>query len=169
MSKQIEAGAKGAAGEALPIGRAFQTNAYEYNLLIDIVARMFSISAFELRMYEFLGLIRRERMGDDWAYSWSHCERVALIVRGREAGLRLRDLRPVIAAMEETASQSEIDKGKSQALTLIRTLQADSSANDRALDELLRVDWELSSRLALASGGSQPDARKLPQSGIRCA
>lgn len=163
MSKQVNPGAKRPAGEALPIGRAFQTNAYEYNLLIDIVARMFSVSTFELRMYEFLGLIRRERMGDDWAYSWSHCERVALIVRGREAGLRLRDLRPVIAAMEETASQSEIDKGKSQALALIRTLQADKSNSDRALDELLRVDWELSSRLVATSNGSRADILHLSQ------
>jgi DNA-binding transcriptional MerR regulator len=165
MTKQIKPGARAAAGEALPVGRAFQTNAYEYNLLIDIVARMFTISAFELRMYEFLGLIRRERMGDDWAYSWSHCERVALIVRGREAGLRLRDLRPVIAAMEETASQSEIDKGKSQALALIRTLQAGNSVNDRALDELFRVDWELSSRLAVTSEGRNTDIDEPGRSG----
>jgi DNA-binding transcriptional MerR regulator len=162
MPNRTGTAAVNAAGEALPFENDESTTPqmYEYKLMIDVVARMFRVSTFELRMYEMLGLIRRDLVGEDWTYAWTQCERVALIVRGREAGLRLRDIKPMILAMDDNAPPEVISKGKVQTLAMIKRLLAGKSANDRALDELFRVDWELSDRLGVASGSGGIPARK---------
>ena len=45
------------------------------------------MSPLALRLFELRGLIRRRRAGHDWVYSWSDCERIALLVKARKAGL----------------------------------------------------------------------------------
>jgi DNA-binding transcriptional MerR regulator len=152
MSNWKERAGRSPADDVLADTGRYAANTYDYHLMIDVVSRMFTVSTFELRYYELLGLIRREFTGDGWTYSWAHCERIALIVRGRQAGLRLRDLRPLIVAMDDGAPQTIIDNGKTQALALMRRLQAGKEAHDRALDELTRIDWELSERLGVAFG-----------------
>ena len=125
-------------------------------LTIEAVAQMFKISTFELRFYEWLGLIGRRRVNGSKVYCWSHCERVALILKAREAGLRIREIRRVVRAMNRNATHADIDSGKLQALSLIRNLENGQAALADALDELYRVDWELSDRLGINSGAPAP-------------
>ena len=74
-------------------------------LTIAVVARMFKISRLALRLYELRGLIRRHRSGNLRVFSWFDCERIALLVKARKAGLAVRELAAVLRAMDERASE----------------------------------------------------------------
>ena len=74
-------------------------------LTLGVVARMFKISALALRLYELRALIRRERHGDAWVYSWSDCERIAMVVKARKAGVAVREFAAVLRAMDERAAK----------------------------------------------------------------
>ncbi len=123
-----------------------------------VVSRLFKVGELTLWCYERLGLIARHRVGDDRVYSWSHCERVTLIQKARSAGLRIRDLRPVIAAMEEHPPRALAETARHQTLTLIHALEDQQEAIGRALMEFYRVEWELSARLGLADSGGADNA-----------
>lgn len=71
-----------------------------HRLSIDVVAKMFKLSPFRLRLFELRGLIRRERRGNERVYSWSDCERIAVLVKARQAGLAFGDLAPMFKAMD---------------------------------------------------------------------
>ena len=130
-------------GDATDVPERAETTA----LTIGSVARMFKIPVFTLRYYELRGLISRHRAGGERVYSWSQCERIALIVKARRAGLPLRDLRPVIVAMDERGARSAAEAGRQQCLSLIHILEAQQQAIGNVLGELYRIDWELSARL----------------------
>jgi DNA-binding transcriptional MerR regulator len=129
-------------------------------LSIGVVARMFGISTHALRFYEFRNLIRRQRVGRDWVYSWSDCERIALIVKTRKAGLAIGPLVPVIRAMDEEAPERITGDGRQQCLTLIHRLENRQARIGDLLGELHRIDWELSERRGAAdqhNGGGAAD------------
>ena len=69
-------------------------------LSLAVVAQMFKIPPLALRLFELRGLIRRHAAGNTWVYSWSDCERIALLVKARKAGLAVRDLAAVLKAMD---------------------------------------------------------------------
>lgn len=120
-------------------------------LTITVVARMFRIPVLTLRRYEMYGLIRRQKIGGLKVFSWTDCERIALLVKAKRAGIRPRALRRVIAAMHEGSSVSNAETGRSECVALIRTLETNQQAIGNALGELYRIDWELSKRLGLRS------------------
>jgi|SRR6185312_6080380 len=122
-------------------------------LTIGSVARMFKIPTLTLRYYELRGLVGRHRAGGERVYSWSQCERIALIVKARRAGLRLSDLRAVIVAMDERGARDAAEAGRQQCLSLIHILEAQQQAVGNVLGELYRIDWELSARLGVADSG----------------
>ena len=122
-------------------------------LTINSVARMFKIPVFTLRYYELRGLVRRHWSGGERIYSWSQCERIALIVKARRAGLALRDLQPVLVAMDEQAARSVAESGRLQCLSLINILEDQQQAVGNVLGELYRIDWELSARLGVKDSG----------------
>jgi len=129
MSKSNTAGCESVAhGGMAPEPPAAAEN---HILSIAAVARMFDISTFALRLYELRGLIRRRRVGNDRLYSWSDCERIALLVKARMAGLPVRDIAAVLRAMDEHAPKHVLDDGRRQCLSL------------------MRVDWELAERLGV--------------------
>jgi DNA-binding transcriptional MerR regulator len=119
-------------------------------LSIGVVARMFDVSTLTLRFYEFRGLIRRQRVGRERVYSWSDCERIALIVKTRKAGLAIGPLVPVIKAMDEEVSERIAGDGRQQCLTLIHRLENRQARIGDLLGELHRIDWELSERRSAA-------------------
>ncbi len=110
---------------------------------------MFKVSTPALRVVELSGLIRRQRVGKVKVYRWSDCERIALLVKGRGAGIPLRKLVPVIKAMDESLPQSARDAGRHKSVLLINDLERHRRAICDVLDELYRIDWELSQRLRL--------------------
>lgn len=121
----------------------------DYVLTIGVVARMFGISRLALRLYEWRGLIARHKAGCDHVYSWSDCERIALIVKTRAAGLRVGDFDQVIAAMDAQSAVTATETGRRSCFKLIDELEVRQRALGRVLSELYRIDWELSERLGL--------------------
>lgn len=118
-------------------------------LTIGVVARMFKISPFALRLFELRGLIRRHRTGNIRVFSWFNCERIALLVKARNAGLAVREFAAVLRAMDEHAPDTVADGGRLQCLALIHALENRKQAIGTALAELYRIDWELSERLGI--------------------
>jgi DNA-binding transcriptional MerR regulator len=133
----------------------------KHNLTIDTVARMFKTSKLTLRLYEYRGLIARERSGQKWVYSWFECERIALLVKVRKAGLGIRGVGKVIKAMDEQAPALVADAGRQQCLGLIHSLEERQRVIGNVLGELYRIDWELSQRLGVksTSAGSRLSGR----------
>ena len=115
----------------------------EIALSIRDVAQMFKVSPLTLRLYELRGLIRRERAGHTWVYSWSERKRIALIVKARQAGLRFRDLKPVIVAMSKQSRREAAVAGRLQSIFLI------SAAGEQTADYRQRAGRALSHRLGI--------------------
>jgi DNA-binding transcriptional MerR regulator len=135
---------------AIPLARQNDSHRQQA-LTIDVVARMFSISTFGLRLVEFLGLIRRETSpGGAKVYTWASCEQIALLVRARKSGLRYRDVAPIIRAMRDSAPLDITDTGRSKCLALVNVLEVRRQSISHIMDELYRIDWELSERLRTA-------------------
>ena len=130
----------------------------DFVMTIGVVAQMFRIPTTTLRFYELLGLIARHQAGRNRVYSWSQCERIALIVKSRRAGLRVRDLKPVLVAMDERAAKTVSDAGRRHAVSLINMLEERQQAIGNVLGELYRIDWELCARLGVKDSGGTDDA-----------
>ena len=76
----------------------------EQVLSIENVARMFGVSRWTLRAYEWRGLIaRRLTHGRVRVYGWADCERLSVIIKCRKAGVALRDVIAIVAATDEDA------------------------------------------------------------------
>jgi len=116
-------------------------------LTLPVVAQMFRISPLVLRWYELAGLVRRRRRGNSRTFSWTDCERIALIVKARAAGLRVGDVNAVIRAMDQSAPRAAAERGRRQCLALIQALEARQRANGNVLAELYRIDRELGEHL----------------------
>jgi DNA-binding transcriptional MerR regulator len=158
MSNCARNAAMGAANEndCLPAGVAIKkTEGYE--LSVDVVAHMFKISVLRLRFYEWRGLIKRESVDGRWIYSWSDCERIALIVKARQAGIKLRRIASIVVAMEERGKRNVVEDGRHQCIELIHTLEGHQQALGTVLHELYRISWELSRRIDDKVSGSAGD------------
>src|SRR6185437_15504480 len=71
-------------------------------LSIENVATMFGVSQLTLRYYEWRGLIgRRQQVGRVRVYSWADCERLAFIIKCRQARLPLGDVVMIAEAAED--------------------------------------------------------------------
>lgn len=130
--------------------------AQSHILSIREVARMFGVSTFTLRLYELLGLIRRKRAGRERVYSWVDCERIALLIKARKAGLSLARLVPVIKAMDDGARPRVANFGRQRCLSLIHALESGQRYRRDVLGELYRIDWELAERLGATDRRDTP-------------
>jgi DNA-binding transcriptional MerR regulator len=117
-------------------------------LSIKTVAKMFKVTPLTLRIYELRGLIRRHRSGRDLLFSWFDCERIALIIKARRAGISTGWIGPVIKAMAESGAFSVFDAGRDRCLSLIGDLERRQKSIVDLLAELHRIDWELSERIS---------------------
>ena len=123
-------------------------HAEDHVLTIKVVAKMFRISTWTLRFYEWRGLVCRESMGGEAIYGWRDCERIALIIKAKKAGLTLRQIAPVIEAMASKASSESVRAGHQRCRDLIASMTEYSDPVADVLAELERIDWEFSTRLA---------------------
>lgn len=135
------------AADAVGCGRS-DDQAKGAALTLEAVAAMFKISTLSLRFFEWRGLVRRRRVGTKLVYSWSDCERIALIVKARKAGVPLRRLSAIVIALDTEASPRGFEAGRKQCLKAIRRLEKRKIAIQDLLAELHRIDWELWERLA---------------------
>jgi DNA-binding transcriptional MerR regulator len=109
-------------------------------LSLSKVAAMFGVSRLQLRYFEFLGLIkRRYGFGTGRVYGWADCERIVCIVKARRAGIKLRDIAPVIRATNLALPAYELRRGLTKCLALIDVLAKRQQAHDHALSELQHI------------------------------
>jgi DNA-binding transcriptional MerR regulator len=141
MSKK----ACGAAVQTAAVDVRGDEHAHNHALTINVVAKMFGVSTWTLRFYEWRGLIGRD---NDGAFGWRDCERVALIVKAKKAGLTIRQITPVVEAMNSDASSESLKAGHQCCRELIARLRDYSDPVADVLAELDRIDWEFSARLA---------------------
>ena len=145
MSNDSRTAARGAAASA-----EAPAAAHSHVLSIDVVARMFKISTLTLRFYEWRGLIRRKRAGRDRVFSWADCERIALLVKARKAGIAVGNFVRVIKAMDNETPKQAADTGRAQCIALIHALESHKQSIGNVLSELYRIDWELAERLGVS-------------------
>jgi DNA-binding transcriptional MerR regulator len=124
------------------------SHAHGHALTIGAVAQMFKVSVLTLRLYEWRGLVRRHKDRGERVYSWSDCERIALIVKTKKAKVALRQIAPLLKAMDRNASRAAIKAGQAHCLALITNIKKYDDAVADLLAELDRISWELSTRLA---------------------
>lgn len=143
----------GAAVQTAAADACGDTHAQDHVLTINVVAKMFRVSTWTLRFYEWRGLIRRDSMGGEPVYSWHDCECIALIIKAKKAGLTSRHIAPVVKAMRGETSAETLKAGQRRCRDLIGGLTEYNDAVADVLAELERVNWELSTRLS-ASGNN---------------
>jgi len=117
-------------------------------LSLENVARMFGVSKFSLRYYEFRGLIRRTHSLDGVrVFGWADCERLAFIIKCRKAGVKLSDVVTIIDATDDDASPLAFKTGQENCMALVERLEQRRRVIDEALAELSHVYALLTTKL----------------------
>jgi DNA-binding transcriptional MerR regulator len=117
-------------------------------LSIENVAAMFNVTRLLLLSFEFRGLIRRrQRIRRIRVYSWADCERIAFILKCRDAGLTLHDIAPVMEAADCDASISRLRDGQRTCMALVDRFELRRKAIEEALAELSHLHALLSTKL----------------------
>jgi len=128
------------AAEALVAGDAvndLDPPATETILSLENVARMFSVSRLTLRYYELRGLIkRRHRIEQVPVYGWADCDRIAFIIKCRRVGLSLREVAPIIAAVDHEDDTFVHKRGQEACMRSVTRLEKRRKTLDEALAEL---------------------------------
>jgi DNA-binding transcriptional MerR regulator len=154
MSKGSETAAPVGADDDACVDAALADSCKFDPLTLGVVAQMFKISPLLLRWYELGGLVRRRRAGNRRTFSWTDCERIALIVKARDAGLSVGALKAVIRPMSPNAPRAVTQSGRRACLALIQALERRQRALGNVLAELYRIDREFGEHLGeLDKGG----------------
>ena len=112
----------------------------EQVLSIENVAKMFGVSRWTLRTYEWRGLIERRLWhGELRVYGWADCERLSVIIKCRKAGVPLRDVVAIMAATDDDAPISVARGGQEQCMVQIDRLEARRRVQEEALAELTHI------------------------------
>ena len=120
----------------------------EQVLSIENVARMFGVSRWTLRAYEWRGLIaRRLTHGRVRVYGWADCERLSVIIKCRKAGVALRDVIAIVAATDEDAPIHVSRSGQEQCMVQVDRLDARRKVLEEALAELGHIYALLTSKI----------------------
>lgn len=137
-------------------GRAAQP--MERVLSIKNVAKMFGVSQFVLRYYEFRGLIRRRHSLDGVrVYGWADCERLAFIIKCRKAGVMLGDLVMIIQSTDDDITPLQFRTGQETCMALVDRLEERRKVIDEALAELNHAHALLTTKLLGDTKSSRRD------------
>ena len=117
-------------------------------LSIENVAKMFGVSTWTLRYYEFRGLIRRlHSLGGVPVFGWADCERLAFIIKCRKAGVKLGDVVTIIDATDDDVSPLGFKTGQENCMALVERLERRRRVIDDALAELSHIYALLTTKL----------------------
>ncbi|TMR37375.1 MerR family transcriptional regulator [Nonomuraea zeae] len=103
-------------------------------MTIGDVAARFGLAPHVLRHWEAMGLLSPARAeGDRRHYNRNDLYRIALILRAREAGIGLEDLREMLAAAEPPARRKILHRHRADLVRRIAQAQASLELIDCAL------------------------------------
>ncbi|GLY91805.1 MerR family transcriptional regulator [Actinoallomurus iriomotensis] len=100
---------------------------------IGAVAARFGLATHVLRHWESVGLLSPERVGDRRRYGPDDLYRVAVILRAKEAGLALEDIRRLIAARDPAARRATLERHHSDLTRRIARARASLEMVESAL------------------------------------
>lgn len=134
---------------------------------IGEVAQRYGVTPRALRHYEWIGLITCHRSLDGGrVFDHETLQRVALIAQGRQCGLRLEDIRKLLAMPSGSADQRDA----MAALIRKRLAQIENEASTLAktLAEIEGADVRVGGAVELGDGmsrglKSRPNIKPLPQ------
>nr|WP_042186466.1 MerR family transcriptional regulator [Kibdelosporangium sp. MJ126-NF4] len=97
------------------------------------VAEQFGLATHVLRHWESMGLLKPRRDGDRRRYTDGDLDRIAVIVRAKEAGFGLDDIREMITAADPVQRKQIMHRHQADLAERIAALQASLALVDGAL------------------------------------
>src|SRR5256714_2984739 len=115
---------------------------------IGELSREFGVTLRALRFYENKGLLSPQRDGLNRLYSQGDRTRLGLILKGKKLGFTLGEIRQMIAVEEGDADSKTLSLSREKCLEQIDLLQRQKAEIEEGLSELLRINSQLSGKLA---------------------
>ena len=134
-----------------------ETDTRQATLSIGQVAARFGLAPHVLRHWEAMGLVTpAERVGGRRRYSASQVDRVALIVRAKEAGFSLKEIGAVLDASDGRTRKALVERHHAELEERIARLEASKSLIECAIecpeDDFFQCPHFLSVLRQLATG-----------------
>ena len=127
-------------------GSALVVSSQGYYTIGDL-AREFNVTLRALRFYESKNLLRPRREGNLRLYSPEDRERLAQILKGKQLGFTLSEIRGLITGEgSEGGSQSRLKLSREQCIEQIRLLERQKKDIEDAIVELRRTYTDLYTR-----------------------
>lgn len=119
------------------------TEGTEYFSISDL-AREFNVTLRALRFYESKGLLKPRREGNLRLYSPDDRARLARILKGKQLGFTLSEIRALIAETAETAEAATgLHLSREQCIEQIKLLERQKKEIEDAIAELRRTYTDL--------------------------
>jgi DNA-binding transcriptional MerR regulator len=106
---------------------------------IGEMARIFGLTPRALRFYEAKGLLSPKRNGAARLYGGAEHKRLAVVLKAKQLGFTLGEIRQMLAAPDEPPETSELNISRRQCFEQIRLLEQRKREIDAALAELRRT------------------------------
>jgi DNA-binding transcriptional MerR regulator len=121
---------------ALPIEREQPAPEGRRTFAIGEIARDFGVTLRALRFYEAKGMLKPRRRGTTRFYTLGDRERLATILKGKELGFSLRDIREMLAEGANPAGDAPLPLSDLKVSDQIATLETQKAAIEHALARL---------------------------------
>lgn len=125
----------------------------EQRFTIGELAEQFGITTRTIRFYEARGLVVPERRGTARYYSRRDRARIAIVLRGRNLGFSLEDIKEYLALYDaDPAHLGQLKHLKSKLDAHIGVLESKRADLDRTLSELAKIREQVANALARSGG-----------------
>jgi DNA-binding transcriptional MerR regulator len=108
----------------------------ETSYTIGDLAREYDVTLRALRFYEARGMLRPRRSGLTRLYSESDRKRLGLILKGKQMGFTLQEIRAMLASEGNNSQPSELKLTKTQIDEQLEVLVRQRADLDTAISEL---------------------------------
>ncbi len=122
------------------------------HLSISDLAREFNVTLRALRFYESKGLLKPRRQGNLRLYSVEDRARLARILKGKQLGFTLSEIRSLIADTAEASDATGLHLTREQCIEQIKLLERQKKEIEDAIAELRQTYTDLYTQ----GGGDQP-------------
>jgi DNA-binding transcriptional MerR regulator len=103
---------------------------------IGDLAREFGVTLRALRFYEHRGLLHPRREGTTRLYDQKEKERLSVILKGKQLGFTLTEIRALLAKTGRNAGQADLPLSDDQVVSQLQHLESQREAIDAAIGEL---------------------------------
>jgi len=118
--------------------RYLNTSKSDFRSIVE-VAREFGLTPRALRFYEAKGLLAPRREGPVRRYDRLQRDRLALLVKAKNLGFTLAEVREMIGAPDSPVAGNALDMTRRQCVAQIRLLEGRKREIEAALVELRRT------------------------------